>query len=123
MELKNKNSRRDFLRDGSLLAGGILISSAIQPFAAIFATAKKEGAEHWYGMAIDIEKCIGCGNCVRACKSENNVPSDPFYFRTWIEQYTVMNDGTLNISSVNGGLDGASQSYSQDEIFKSFFVP
>ena len=24
-------------------------------------------------MLIDIEKCIGCGNCVRACKAENDV--------------------------------------------------
>ena len=24
--------------------------------------------EHWWAMVIDIEKCIGCGNCVRACK-------------------------------------------------------
>ena len=23
--------------------------------------------EHWWGMLIDIDKCIGCGNCVRAC--------------------------------------------------------
>ncbi len=23
--------------------------------------------EHWWGMLIDITKCIGCGNCVRAC--------------------------------------------------------
>ena len=29
---------------------------------------------HWWAMAIDIEKCIGCGNCVRACKQENDVP-------------------------------------------------
>ena len=43
--------------------------------------------EHWWGMLIDIPKCIGCGNCVRACAEENDVPDG--YFRTWIERYHV----------------------------------
>ncbi len=43
--------------------------------------------EHWWGMLIDIPKCIGCGSCVRACAEENEVPDR--YFRTWIERYHV----------------------------------
>ena len=31
-------------------------------------------SDHWWGMLIDIPKCIGCGNCVRACQTENDVP-------------------------------------------------
>ena len=31
-------------------------------------------SEHWWGMLIDIPKCIGCGSCVRACAAENDVP-------------------------------------------------
>lgn len=27
-----------------------------------------------YGMAIDLQKCIGCGACIVACKSHNNTP-------------------------------------------------
>ena len=34
--------------------------------------------DHWWGMLIDVTKCIGCGNCVRACQTENDVP-DGFF--------------------------------------------
>ena len=44
-------------------------------------------SEHWWGMLIDLPKCIGCGNCVRACQAENDVPDG--YFRTWVERYHV----------------------------------
>jgi ferredoxin len=44
-------------------------------------------SEHWWGMLIDLPKCIGCGNCVRACQAENDVPEG--YFRTWVERYHV----------------------------------
>jgi Fe-S-cluster-containing dehydrogenase component len=77
----------------------------------------------WYGILIDIDKCIGCGKCAKACKTENSVPSEPFFFRTWVEQYTVKNDGTTEIISPNGGIDGFKQTTPDENIFKSFFVP
>jgi Fe-S-cluster-containing dehydrogenase component len=35
-----------------------------------------------YGMAIDTRKCVGCMDCVVACKTENRVPDH--LYRDWI---------------------------------------
>src|SRR5450631_110389 len=62
-------------------------------------------ADHWWAMIIDIEKCIGCGNCVRACSAENKVPDG--FFRTWIERY-VVEEGEENprVDSPEGAIHG-----------------
>ncbi len=117
-------SRRRFLTNAALLSGGIFVAAGLKPLGALlYATERKNPTGPWYGMGIDLEKCIGCGRCADACKSENGVSRDPFYFRTWVEQYTILNDGGIHIISPNGGIDGFTQKFPGEDIFKSFFVP
>lgn len=79
--------------------------------------------EHYYGMGIDIEKCIGCGRCAEACKAENDVPRKPFFFRTWIERYVIKEDGETHVASPNGGIDGFAASTETSGTLRTFFVP
>jgi Fe-S-cluster-containing dehydrogenase component len=78
-------------------------------------------AKHWWGMIIDIEKCIGCGNCVRACAEENGVPEH--FFRTWVERYQVSGFDSEHpqVDSPNGGKDGFPPRSAS--LHKEFFVP
>jgi tetrathionate reductase subunit B len=78
-------------------------------------------SEHWWGMLLDISKCIGCGSCVRACATENDVPEG--YFRTWVEGYHVSDwhIESPQVDSPDGGKDGFPPS--EQSGGKNFFVP
>jgi len=93
---------------------------------------KYDPTAHYYGMVIDVDKCIGCGLCASACKQENKVIPKPFYFRTWIERYVIKKSkpgsteprGETLVDSPNGGIDGFPQPpAAKNDILKSFFVP
>ena len=79
-------------------------------------------AGHWWGMLIDIPKCIGCGNCVRACQAENDVPDG--YFRTWVERYLVTDWDIVHpeVISPDGGKEGFPAAKAVEDG-KYFFVP
>ena len=81
-------------------------------------------ADHWWAMLIDVDKCIGCGNCVRACAAENNVPEG--FFRTWVERYQVDDQHMEEpiVDSPNGGRDGfPARPGTLPASVKEFFVP
>lgn len=120
-------SRRDFLAS----AGKLLLLTGPAALAFDFVVSGRAQAapgynarEHWWGMLLDIEVCIGCGKCVKACKEENGVPEGP-YFRTWVERYHVAGGVSEHpdVDSPNGGLDGFRERYRAGDGAKSFFVP
>ena len=125
---KIKNPRREFFKTTAAVAGAMVVSSVlVKPDNVRASGKKKKGdeseSEIWYGFAIDIDKCIGCGNCAKACKIENDVPQEPFFYRSWVEQYTIKSDEKVIIESPNGGIDGFTQSVPKDKIERAFFVP
>jgi Fe-S-cluster-containing dehydrogenase component len=118
------SSRRKFVKATAALIGTVAISSLLEPLKSIvYATKPPDNSGPWWGIGIDIKKCIGCGLCAQSCKIENNIPDKPFYFRNWVEQYTILNDGTVKVISPNGGIDGFKKNEPKEDIFKSFFVP
>lgn len=117
-------SRREFLHTCSLAAPVLLIglrAAAVQAWAA--ADAPYSPREHYYGMGVDVARCIGCGRCVEACKNENDVPREPFYFRTWVERYVVSSKGETAVDSPNGGMGGFPAKPAEKETLRTFFVP
>ncbi|MGD0484692.1 MAG: 4Fe-4S dicluster domain-containing protein, partial [Gemmatimonadales bacterium] len=135
--------RRSFVGACVAAAAPLVLTAAQQPGAAAGDTVHAAGGqaatpdtaqatggpprydprEHYYGMGVDINKCIGCGQCAAACKEENNVPRDPHHFRTWVERYLIHEDAEATVDSPNGGIDGFPAPVEEGGVVRSFFVP
>ncbi|MFH0942365.1 MAG: 4Fe-4S dicluster domain-containing protein [Chloroflexota bacterium] len=129
-------SRRGFIKMGAQgLVGGILIAGL--PYllretsrkGIIIRAADDASLErHYWGFIADNEKCIGCGRCVVACKTENKVPWEPEFNRTWVERYIITEKEAVFVDSPNGGRDGFQHhppklDIPESEVLKGFFVP
>jgi tetrathionate reductase subunit B len=124
LDMKNDWDRREFLRSFMKLPCATLVLGAV---AGQDVEAKDNGpyvaGEHYYAMGIQVENCIGCGLCADACKSENDVLREPYFFRTWIERYRIRDDGETEVDSPEGGMHGFPLGEDDSEVMRSFFVP
>jgi tetrathionate reductase subunit B len=118
-------NRRRFLQRvvSLLLTLGVPAGLFTRKPAAASVKSGKSGAKPFYGMGIDIDKCIGCAKCMEACKAENDVPKEPFFFRTWVERYVIKHDGGVSIQSVGTATNPSSETVAEKDILRSFFVP
>jgi|Deesub1362A_J573_1020465.scaffolds.fasta_scaffold00428_35 Fe-S-cluster-containing dehydrogenase component len=112
--------RRNFLK---LIAG-------LLPFAALTkALENSEDTEKSYVMVVDVNKCIGCGKCVTACKIENDIPMDLPISRTWIEGYSVSEKIPVSESEIRKLVMNTSKNPFLDNLiktskrYKTFYVP
>ena len=109
-----------------------LARSIKRKFRSTAAPSDYVATRHKWLMCVDVDKCIGCGLCADACKTENHVPEATHYFRTWIERYVIRKPavdsgkarGEVLVDSPNGGRGGFQQTLvPKQDILKSFFVP
>jgi Fe-S-cluster-containing dehydrogenase component len=137
--MKEPITRRSLLAKLGLAAAAVAAAPAAKAakttvqkvFASAGAPKGYDPSKHKWQMAIDANRCIGCGSCVEACKKENNVPLGPHY-RTWIERYIVKKPepgsaetrGEVLVDSPEGGMHGFPDlPVPKEDILQSFFVP
>jgi len=120
---------------GGVVAGLLALPLARRikrKFSSSVAPKDYDPTRHKWLMCVDVDKCIGCGLCADACKTENHVPEEPYYFRTWIERYIISKPapgsnnlrGEVLVDSPNGGRGGFPPTgVPREDILKSFFVP
>lgn len=115
--------RRQFLNEMAAACGAA--APLLCAFVRVPATQadQYDPTEHYYGMGVDVERCIGCGRCAAACKIENDVPVEPYFVNTWVERYVIRVDGEVEVDSPNAGIDGFPPLADEEGIFKTFFVP
>jgi len=117
-----KQDRREFIKKAgwTFIGSGLYIN--LFSLGTSLANPSRSGIQHLYAFIVDTETCIGCGKCVAACRAENRVPPDNY--RTWVERYTLLKGGGVEVDSPQGGEHGFQPlAFARADIQKSFFVP
>ena len=125
--------RRDFLKNSIYVIAGASVPLSALEFLDPREVLAKNPSIHW-AFLIDTHKCVGCGFCVKACKTENDIPMEANVTRTWVERYVYTKDDKRFIDSPKGALYGFTDSridegkrglrpVDPENVGKAFFVP
>ena len=129
-------TRRNFLKRAIKGVAGLSLPIAaieiLSPKRLLGAGSDKLGVR-WVFL-VNTYKCVGCGLCVKACKTENEIPYDANVTRTWVERYVVTKDGKRWADTPKGARDGFTtnkidlglghfKEIKAEDIEKAFFVP
>jgi len=126
--------RRDFLKNTiTVIAGASVPLSALELVDPQEVLAANPDI-HW-AFLINTYTCVGCGFCVKACKTENDVPFNANVSRTWVERYVYTKDDRRYIDSPKAAQDGyidaridlgehlGMKEIDPTNVGKAFFVP
>ncbi len=125
--------RREFLQKCIL----VVVGASVPVSALTLIDPKKVFADNpdiQWAFLVDTNKCVGCGFCVKACKTENDIPFDAHVTRTWVERYVYTKDDKRYVDSPDGALYGYTESridlgrgefkeIDKENVGKAFFVP
>ena len=90
---------------------------------------------HQWAYGIDAYKCIGCNQCMTACKLENGLPGHPSFNNRWIERYTKLagdphvyvdsctDPDNIAVSDPEQFIYRFDDRYTKANVEYSFFVP
>lgn len=76
-----------------------------------------------FGMGVQVDQCIGCARCMEACKTENEVPTEHVYVRTWVERYVIDLKNRVTVTLLDPGKEYSTEAGSERDTLRSFFVP
>jgi tetrathionate reductase subunit B len=125
--------RREFLKRCILVVAGASV-----PVSALTLIDPKKvlaaNPDIQWAFLVDTNKCVGCGFCVKACKTENDIPFEAHVSRTWVERYVYTKDDKRYVDSPDAALYGFTESrvdlgrgeYKEIDpknVGKAFFVP
>jgi Fe-S-cluster-containing dehydrogenase component len=115
--------RRDFLKQLCLFitSSGIVGGLSAAAWARII-HKDYDAAKHYYGFGVDVDKCIGCGRCMQACKTETTC-LPPFYVRTWVERYVIKADRSVTVKTISTEGAQPTDGIVEKDMVRSFFVP
>ncbi len=129
---EKSDSRRQFLQKAKTITIGAI---SLTCFPMVLAgEAEKESPDKTtqatsdtespplFGFLVNVEKCIGTGKCLAACRVENNVPNGQY--RTWAERYIHFKNGTVQVDLVpeSGYSNSDVSAIRANTVERSFFV-